>query len=118
MFFRVPSTQANHKILCYKLHRFVVDIFPGILIVWLNSEDQEKARLEGVELTPHQSFNPAGTLVAVPVKGIYKFFLEELLKRKIEPVTPELFHVRLDSEELRALQIAGISYEVVEEQPS
>lgn len=107
MFFKLADTHANRHFLQNKRHRHVNDLFPGILIAWLDSNDQQAAELEGIELK--RSSSPNDKLFAIEAKASNRVFLNELLGRQIAHDTESNeFHVCLNEEELRLLQVAGI----------
>ncbi len=64
MYFKVAPTDANRRFFGHKLHRFIIDLFPSHFIVWLNTEDQRAAALEGIQLTSSNAPAEAGALVS------------------------------------------------------
>lgn len=62
------------------------------------------------EIRPHPKNSKQ---VIIPERGLYRFFVEDILKRNVEPVNEGTFLARLDEQDIQALELFSITYEVV-----
>lgn len=113
MFFSISPTVSNRQFFLEKLNRHVIDLLPGVTVIYLDGMEEEESRLAGIVLTANVTVGQMDKLAAVEVSEPHRIFLEELLKRKVRPITPTHFHVRLNTYELHVLKNAGIKYDIM-----